>query len=212
MLPILDKLKAFLQPRPIKLVGDKLYLACVNQARNPRFYLDYGIADEIGSRFELLTFHVGLIVTMLKSVTSDQVGHEQAQEAAQALFDAFLLALDSTLREQGTGDLTVPKKMKKLGIVIYTRMKRWDDLWKARADLGAQANYAARTIYAGAAYADDEAPVDDSIIHPDILIKAMAFAAYADVACEALQPDDLLQGRLLWPVPTALVSDATFEA
>ncbi|HWU49833.1 MAG TPA: ubiquinol-cytochrome C chaperone family protein, partial [Asticcacaulis sp.] len=134
MPPLLNALKALITPRTIRATGDRLYAQCVAQARLPVFYLDYAIPDEIGARFELLTFHVGLVIHRLRSLDKSDSRHEQALETAQALFDSFLLALDSTLREQGVGDLSVPKKMKKLGQVVYTRMARWETLLAGEAD------------------------------------------------------------------------------
>ena len=210
MHPLLDKLKSAFKPRPVKLIGDKLYVACVAQSRLPVFYLDYGVDDAIGARFELLTFHVGLVVTRLKSVPAGDSRHEQAQETAQALFNAFLLALDSTLREQGVGDLSVPKKMKKLGQVIYTRLKRWDDLWRDNAGLTLCADYAACTIMAGSDYADDESDGEttDRTISATVLERAQAFAIYAEAAQDSFSVDDALDGRLLFPQPAALESQA----
>ena len=210
MHPLLDKLKSAFKPRPVKLIGDKLYVACVTQSRLPVFYLDYGVDDAIGARFELLTFHVGLVVTRLKSVPASDPRHEQAQETAQALFNAFLLALDSTLREQGVGDLSVPKKMKKLGQVIYTRLKRWDDLWRDNAGLTLCADDAARTIMAGSDYTDDESDGEttDQTISAAVLERAQAFAIYAEAAQDSFSVDDALDGRLSFPQPAALVSQA----
>ncbi len=206
MHPLLDKLKSVFKPRPVKLIGDRLYVACVTQSRLPVFYLDYGVDDAIGARFELLTFHVGLVVTRLKSLPAADPRHEQAQETAQALFDSFLLALDSTLREQGVGDLSVPKKMKKLGQVIYTRLKYWDDLWRENASLTACADYAARTIMAGSDYADDETDgeIRDQAISAAVLERAQAFAIYAQAAQGSFRVDEALQGRLTFPQPAAL--------
>ena len=208
MHPLLDKLKSAFKPRPVKLIGDRLYVACVTQSRLPVFYLDYGVDDAIGARFELLTFHVGLVVTRLKSVPAGDSRHEQAQETAQALFNAFLLALDSTLREQGVGDLSVPKKMKKLGQVIYTRLKRWDDLWRENAGLTLCADYAARTIMAGSDYADDESDGEttDQTISATVLERAQAFAIYAEAVQDSFSVDDALDGRLSFPQPAALES------
>ena len=210
MHPLLDKLKSAFKPRPVKLIGDRLYVACVTQSRLPVFYLDYGVDDAIGARFELLTFHVGLVVTRLKSVPAGDSRHEQAQETAQALFNAFLLALDSTLREQGVGDLSVPKKMKKLGQVIYTRLKRWDDLWRENAGLTLCADYAARTIMAGSHYADDESDGEttDQTISATVLERAQAFAIYAEAVQDSFSVDDALDGRLSFPQPAALESGA----
>jgi cytochrome b pre-mRNA-processing protein 3 len=195
----------FLKPRPAKAVGDRLYAACVAQARQPVFYLDYGIEDAIGARFELLCLHVSLVVLALRAVPAGDPRHDQAHETGQALFDAFLGALDNTLREQGVGDLTVPKTMKKLGVVVYTRMKRWDELWQGAAALQTQADYAARTVFAGSELGDtgDEAGAVD--ITPAVL----AFAAYIETTRRSLTADALLTGRTDWAVIPALEASAT---
>lgn len=194
----LDRLRTmFLKTRPAKAVGERLYAACVAQARQPDFYLDYGVEDAIGARFEMLCLHVTLAVQALRAVPATDPRHEQAQETGQALFDAFLGALDNTLREQGVGDLTVPKKMKALGIVIYTRMKRWDDLWTSGATIDAQADYAARTIFAGAdlnaiAESGEDAPMIEATPH------IRAFATYIDATRQKLDADALMSGRTDW--------------
>ncbi|MGA9658731.1 MAG: ubiquinol-cytochrome C chaperone family protein [Asticcacaulis sp.] len=203
---MLSRLFKPLKTRPAKLSGDKLYAACVAQSRRPVFYLDYGVEDAIGARFELLTFHVGMVVMCLKALPTKDNRHEQAAEVAQKLFDAYLLALDSTLREQGVGDLAVPKRMKVLGKVIYTRMKRWDDLWVQDAGLTEQADYAARTLFAGSDYENNEADgeVQNDALTARVLEKAQAFAIYALSARQSLRVDALLSGHIDWPQPEAL--------
>ncbi len=201
------QIREFLQPRPVKYTGQALYVACVAQSRQPVFYTDYGIEDAIGARFELLTFHVGLVIQALRALPATDPRREQALDTAQSLFDSFLEALDNTLREQGTGDLTVPKKMKQLGTVIYTRMKRWDDMWNASAALSDQADYAARTLFAGSAYASESDSGNDSgaeeaasavAVSPELQARADAFAAYADQARAAIDIDAVLRGKLDW--------------
>jgi cytochrome b pre-mRNA-processing protein 3 len=194
---LLNALKTLITPRTAKATGDRLYAQCVTQARLPVFYIDYAIPDEIGARFELLTFHIGLVIHRLRSLDKGDSRHEQAQETAQALFDSFLLALDSTLREQGVGDLSVPKKMKKLGQVVYTRMARWETLLAGETD--AQADYAARTLYAGDML-DDMKEEGEAVMD----VPAAAFAAYARTAHDALHVDEIIRGRLDWLVPAAL--------
>jgi cytochrome b pre-mRNA-processing protein 3 len=212
MHPVLDRLRTlFLKPRPAKLTGDRLYAACVTQSRDPVFYTDYGVEDAIGARFEMLCLHVAMVVLALRAVSADDARHEQAFETGQAVFNAFLLALDHTLREQGVGDLSVPKKMKKLGAVTYTRMKRWEDLWRENAPAEVMADYAARTIFAGSELG--EADVEDgpaAAITPEIL----AFAAYIQEARVALTPAALIAGRADWPAaePRDAVSAADAEA
>ncbi len=200
---LVDTISGFFKPKAVELEGRKLYAACVTQARQPVFYTDYGIEDAIGARFELLTFHVGLVIDRLKALPEADPRREQAQATAQALFDAFLSALDNTLREQGTGDLSVPKKMKRLGTVIYTRMKRWEELWGE--DAAARAAYAARTLLAGGEF-DDETAVDAAA--GEITPLAEAFAAYAEKARARLDVDALLRGRAEWAEAPALRIEA----
>ncbi len=194
MQPYLSALSRLFKPRPAARDGHRLYAACVAQARRPVFYLDYGVEDAIGARFEMLAFHVGLVIERLKAVPAGDPRRDQAQELSQALFDTFVSALDNTLREQGTGDLSVPKKMKRLGEVIYARMKRWDELWtQGEAE---RADYVARTILAGGDEDEEGASGDP--------VKAAAFAAYAEKARAALDAAALLRGEAGWPEPQAL--------
>lgn len=203
MLTLMTRLKTLFAPRSPRRIGDSLYAQCVAQSRLPVFYLDYAVPDEIGARFELLTFHVGLVIQALRAVETSDPRCEQARDTAQDLFDVFLLALDSTLREQGTGDLSVPKKMKKLGQVIYTRMQRWEVLLSAEAD--GQVDYAARTLYAGRCLEDmDEAAQESAVPVSSETIQAFTF--YARAAHAALRVDDILQGRLTWPLPAAMTA------
>jgi len=194
----LEKLKRLFQPRPVRYTGHALYSSCVVQSRQPVFYTDYGVEDAIGARFELLTFHVGLVIHALKALPARDSRRDQAQDTAQALFDTFVDALDNTLREQGTGDLSVPKKMKTLGEVIYTRMKRWDELW-ASGSHADRADYAARTVFAGSAFDGQETTGDSAPEQSEALLsKASAFATYADTARKSLDVDAILNGKLDW--------------
>jgi cytochrome b pre-mRNA-processing protein 3 len=210
----LARLRAvFLKTRPAKAMGEKLYAACVSQARRPVFYLDYGVEDAIGARFEMLCLHVSLVVLALRAVPAEDSRHEQAQETGQTLFDAFLGALDNTLREQGVGDLSVPKTMKKLGVVIYTRMKRWDDLWKADAAVEAQADYAARTVFAGSELGEaDSGDLADEGARVEATPPILAFADYIDATRRALTAEALMAGRTDWADIPALDASVAMEA
>jgi cytochrome b pre-mRNA-processing protein 3 len=91
-----------------------LYGMIVAQARSPAFYRDYGVADTVNGRFDLLLLHVVLVVERL-------MREEESKEAAQALFDMFCTDMDDNLREIGIGDLSVPKHMKRVGEAYYGR-------------------------------------------------------------------------------------------
>lgn len=112
--------KTLFRPRPQAQLGDPLYALAVAQARTPAFYSELGVADRIDARFELYTLHVLLLVMRLRDEG------EAGAEAGQALFDTYVSALDHTLRELGVGDISVGKKMRKLGESLYGRMTAYE--------------------------------------------------------------------------------------
>ena len=114
-------LKTLFKPSPEKLAGRALYTAISAAARRPALYVEAGAPDSPEGRFELYLIHLVLVVHRLKGEGA------QATVVSQAAFDAFLRGLDDGLREMGVGDLSVGKKMRKLGEVIYGRMKAYDD-------------------------------------------------------------------------------------
>lgn len=101
-------------------LGEPLYALAVSQARRPEFYARMGVADRIDARFELYTLHVLILVMRLRD------DGERGAEAGQALFDTYVSALDHALRELGVGDVSVGKKMRKLGEALYGRMTAYE--------------------------------------------------------------------------------------
>jgi cytochrome b pre-mRNA-processing protein 3 len=134
--------------------------------------------DTLEGRFELYTLHVILLVLRLKGQGVD------AAAAGQALFDAYLQSLDIALREMGVGDLSVGKKMKKLGRAFYGRVQAYDSAQATPDELD---DLVARTVYEGVDGAD-----------------AAPLVRYARAASKgfASQPlDRLLAGEAHWPEP-----------
>jgi cytochrome b pre-mRNA-processing protein 3 len=163
---------------PQRELGEALYAACVSQAREPAFYRAYGAPDTVEGRFELYTLHVVLLIERLG------VGGEAGKAASQGLFDVYVKALDHALREMGVGDLSVGRKMRKLGEALYGRMKNYQSAIAALPDAGPLRDLLTRTVYAEAAA--EQAP---------------ALADYVTAQRERLagQPlEDLLQGRVAW--------------
>jgi len=204
MLNTLWKAITGLKPRPSDAVGRALYARTVTQARDVRLFTDYGVKDEIGARFEVLTVHVLMLIGVLQADPAD----EQRKETAQALFDAFLLALDNTLREQGVGDLTVPKKMKKLTETVNARLHAWIDIWDKGGDHAAQSDYLLRTVYA---LGDTD---EDDSRRP---LWADAFSHYITHNRAGLEPSRLVAGqvdwlRTDWPPVAADATPLTTEA
>jgi cytochrome b pre-mRNA-processing protein 3 len=170
--------------RPQVAAGRALYQSAVAQARRPVLYRELAAPDTTEGRFELYTLHVVLLMRRLKRQG------EAAAETSQGLFDAYLRGLDDGLREMGVGDLSVGKKMRKLGEAAYGRVKAIDEALDRRAeDPEALTALVRRTVYA-------EADVPE----------APRLAAYVARAAEALaaQPlDRFLAGEVQWPEVTA---------
>jgi cytochrome b pre-mRNA-processing protein 3 len=113
-------LQNLFRTRPRERLGQPLYELAVRQAREPGFYTQLGVADRIDARFELYTLHVLLLVMRLRDEG------ERGAQAGQDLFDTYVSALDHALRELGVGDISVGKKMRKLGEALYGRMTTWE--------------------------------------------------------------------------------------
>lgn len=138
---LLDRL---FRPRPALAIGRALYAKVVEQARRPALYARLGAPDTVEGRFELYTLHVMLVLERLRA------GGREAGEVSQALFDTYLKGLDDALRELGVGDLSVGKKMRKLGEAFYGRGKSYDSALAALPDRQPLIELLARTVYEGA--------------------------------------------------------------
>ncbi len=83
-----------------------LYTACVKQARLPIFYRNLDIEDTMEGRFEMICLHVSLLMDWLYTTNQHTL--------AQAVFDVMFKDIDQNLREEGVGDLAIPKRIKKM--------------------------------------------------------------------------------------------------
>ena len=135
-------LDRFFRPRTTLAMGQKLYAGVVAQARTPALYEAYGVPDTVEGRFELYTAHVFLLLDRLRG----QGG--RAAEISQALFDTYIGALDDALREMGVGDLSVGKKMRKLGEAFYGRVKSYEAAFAALPQADHLHTLLGRTVYA----------------------------------------------------------------
>jgi cytochrome b pre-mRNA-processing protein 3 len=173
------RLSRLFSPRPAVLAGRRLYAAAAAQARSPALYAAMGAPDTVEGRFELYCLHVALLLRRLKGQGP------QAAETAQGLFDAYVQALDDALREMGVGDLSVGKKMRKLGEAFYGRIKNYDEAFAALPDAAPLAAMIGRTVLMDEAGAE-RWPLTD-------------YAAAAMARLEAEPLDTLLRGDAPWP-------------
>ena len=100
--------------------ANPLYGQIVAQARQPEFYLAAGVPDTVQGRFEMIALHMFLVLHRLK-----QEGGQGA-DLAQDLFDLMFQDMDRNLRELGTGDLAVGKRIKALAKGLYGRIAAYE--------------------------------------------------------------------------------------
>jgi cytochrome b pre-mRNA-processing protein 3 len=164
--------------RPAITAGRRLYVEAVSQARDPAFYGRYGVADTADGRFEMYSLHVILLLHRLK----DQ--GEAAAETAQGLYDAYVKSLDDAMREAGVGDLSVGKKVRRLGEAFFGRVKAYDAALAAlpeRTELDAAV---ARIVYGDT---------------PERVPPLADYVAEAVGVLRARPLEGLLEGRAAWP-------------
>jgi cytochrome b pre-mRNA-processing protein 3 len=175
-------LDRWLKPRPAVIAGRALYASVAAQARAPEFYTRMGAPDTLEGRFELYTLHTVLILDRLKGQGP------AAAETGQALFDTYLRGLDDAFREMGVGDLSVAKKMKKLGQAFYGRVKSYSEAFEQLPDRAPLEAVIGRTVLEGSR-APDPAALADYVV--------AARAALADQSADALAA-----GQVQWtPAP-----------
>lgn len=172
---LLDRL---FRPRPARAAGRTLYSGAVAQSRAPGLYRALGAPDTVEGRFEIYTLHVMLLLDRLRGEGA------QAAEVSQALFDAYVQALDHALREMGVGDLAVGRKMRRLGEAFYGRGKSYDAAFAALPDTEPLEALLTRTVYAEA----PETPVEG--------LRDYILTQRAALADQPLGP--LLAGHATW--------------
>jgi cytochrome b pre-mRNA-processing protein 3 len=93
----------------------KLFEAAVTAARDPFCYTAVGVPDTLDGRFEMVGLYTFLIIRRL--CREPMLG----PAVAQAVFDAMFRDVDQTLREMGTGDLFVGRKVRVMWEAFHGR-------------------------------------------------------------------------------------------
>jgi cytochrome b pre-mRNA-processing protein 3 len=161
---------------------ERVYDRIVAAARQPALYADWGVPDTPLGRYEMISLHLFLVLHRLRNEAG-------ARALAQSLTDTFFAELDHSIRELGVGDLSVPKRMKKLARMFYGRAAAYGEaLDKADADLLA------------AALSRNVRP-DEALWEQAPLLGRYVLAAHGQLAGQRLA--DLLAGDVVLPEATA---------
>lgn len=114
--------------------AERLLAALIQVSRQPGFFGEARAPDTLEGRLELITLHAVLAFGRLKVAPG-------TEPLAQAFADKLFRHFDAGLREAGVGDLSVPKRMRKIASQFHGRLQ----------------------AYANAIAADDETALADAL-------------------------------------------------
>ena len=114
-------MRSLFRRNDLRDAADRAYDAVVAQARRPEFFTLSGVPDTLDGRFELICLHAFLFLHRLKREAPP------AAELGQAFFDAMFADFDRSLRELGTGDLSVGREVKKMAQGFYGRIQAYEE-------------------------------------------------------------------------------------
>jgi cytochrome b pre-mRNA-processing protein 3 len=169
--------------------AERLYGAIVAQARDPAFYLHCGVPDTVEGRFDMISLHAYLVLRRLRGTDTE------AKAVGQELFDLMFADMDRNLREMGTGDLGVGRKVKALAKAFYGRIRAYDAALAGRdQDLA--------TALGRNLFGDPATPERYCLAMADYLRREDASAAMAPL-------DDIKAGRIRFGPPPSDVAAAS---
>lgn len=119
---ILAQLQRLFSPSADKIRAQHLYVALVEQARQPEFYTTLGVPDTLDGRFEMVTLHMHLLLFRL------QQGFERSpelKELSRLLIETYFADMDRSLREMGVGDTGIGRKVQKMSGGFYGRIEAY---------------------------------------------------------------------------------------
>ncbi|MGD9616171.1 MAG: ubiquinol-cytochrome C chaperone family protein [Alphaproteobacteria bacterium] len=108
------------KPNPERSAVELAYLRIVAQARRPGFFLNGGVPDTLDGRFELICLHAFLYLHRLKGEQPRSARHGRRFVAA------MVADFDRSLREMGTGDLSVGREVKRMAEAFYGRFAAYE--------------------------------------------------------------------------------------
>ncbi len=138
-------------------IVEKLYGKIVAAARQPSLYAEWKVPDTPLGRFEMMALHMFLFLHRARGETGP------LQNIAQDVTDEFFKDVDHSLRELGIGDVSMPKRMKKLAKMFYGRAESYGkSLDAGDTESLAQALY--RNVFPGGTDWDEARAMADYVV------------------------------------------------
>ena len=156
-----------------RAIARRMCAALMAQARQPAFFGALQVPDSMDGRFDLVVLHAWLVL--------ERVAGEP--RLTQAVIDEVFLGFDEALRELGTGDVGMNRRLKTMASAFYGRLAGYREASSPQR----LAEAILRNVYRGAAARE---------------VQANALAAYALGARDRLRRCEIASGELdFGPVP-----------
>ena len=97
-----------------KANAERLCRATSERARAPVFYAEFGVADSLDGRFDLVVLHAWLVLDAIVAAGDAAL--------AQCLVDVLFVQFDEALRELGVGDMGMSRRMKNMAEAFNGRV------------------------------------------------------------------------------------------
>lgn len=117
-----SSLKKIFSPAPFTDEAHMGYVALVEQARKPWFYAKQSVPDTVDGRFDMIILHIFLLIHRLRGEPS-----QDAAYFARALSEVFFSDMDRNIREMGSTDTGVGKRIKNMAQAFYGRLSAYEN-------------------------------------------------------------------------------------
>jgi cytochrome b pre-mRNA-processing protein 3 len=132
---------------PMKAPARQVYLALLKASRRPFLFGEDGAPDTVDGRFDMIVLHAVLVFRRMRPLGS------AGKHFNQLVFDILFDDMDAGLREMGTGDLSVGKRIKEMGEAFYGRASAYGPVLD-QADKDGLALILERNLFASDGAAD----------------------------------------------------------
>lgn len=139
-----------------------VYNAIVAQSRRPVFYAEWGASDTMTGRFDMISLHAALVFRRLRS------SEKLTRDFSQNVFDCFFKDMDRSLREMGVGDLSVGKRIEKMGSLFYGMLTNLSSAL-GTGDRDAVIGFVSRNFHDGQVHPEADKFADYILLCDDLL-------------------------------------------
>lgn len=122
--------------REARKLAQRMFAEATRRSRAPVFFTALAVPDTMDGRFDLLTLHAWLVLDCLAG-WSDRL--------SQAFVDEVFLSFEEALRQLGTADVGMTRRLKTLGNAFYGRL----EAYRKSRDVSELAQALARNVYRG---------------------------------------------------------------